>query len=53
MKSQLYCLLFCCFAALLPAEDLLYKKATAWRVADGCKFTEGPAVSPAWRALFL
>ncbi|MAM46809.1 MAG: gluconolactonase [Planctomycetes bacterium] len=52
MRSQLYCLLFCCFAAPLPAEDLLDKKATVRRVADGCKFTEGPAVSPAGELFF-
>ena len=52
MRVQLCCLFLCCPVASLLAGDLLDKKAAVRQVADGCKFTEGPAVSPAGELYF-
>lgn len=52
MKRPLTCLLFSCAALAPGAGEILDQKAGIRQVASGCKFTEGPALSPAGELFF-
>lgn len=52
MRRALFFLFFACAALSLEAGEILDQKAGIKQVAGGCKFTEGPAVSPGGELFF-